>query len=71
MPAGAMLGVRASADELVTAELAPDVSIAALNAPNHTVVSGAIEAIAALEARLDAKGIAHRRLLRRTPFTRR
>ena len=39
MPAGAMLGVRASADT-VTAELTPDVSIAAVNAPRHTVVSG-------------------------------
>ncbi len=61
MPAGAMLGVRASA-ETITAELTPDVSIAAVNSPNHTVVSGCHEAIAAFEARLDANGIAHRRL---------
>ena len=61
MPAGAMLGVHAPAD-LVTAELTPDVSIAALNAPKHTVVSGNHEAIAAFETRLEAKGIAHRRL---------
>lgn len=61
MPAGAMLGVRASAD-FVTAELTPAVSIAAINAPNHTVVSGEHEAISAFEARLDALGTAHRRL---------
>ena len=61
MPAGAMLGVRASADA-VTAELTPDVSIAAINAPKHTVVSGSHEAIAAFETRLEAKGVAHRRL---------
>jgi acyl transferase domain-containing protein len=61
MQAGAMLGVRASAD-LVTAELTPEVSIAAINAPKHTVVSGSHDAIAAFETRLDAKGVAHRRL---------
>jgi acyl transferase domain-containing protein len=61
MPAGAMLAVRASADE-VRAELPPDVSIAALNAPKHTVVSGADEAIAAFATVLDTKGVAHRRL---------
>ncbi len=61
MPAGAMLGVRASA-ETVSAELTPHVSIAAVNAPKHTVVSGDDEAIAAFEARLEAKGIVHRRL---------
>ncbi|MGU3499871.1 type I polyketide synthase [Mycobacterium sp. C31M] len=61
MPAGAMLGVRASADE-VAAELTSGVSIAAINAPRHTVVSGDFEAITAFEARLDAKGTAHRRL---------
>jgi amino acid adenylation domain-containing protein len=61
MPGGAMLGVRASAD-VVTAQLTPDVSIAAINAPNHTVVSGDDQAITAFEASLDQKDIAHRRL---------
>jgi acyl transferase domain-containing protein/glutamate-1-semialdehyde aminotransferase len=61
MQAGAMLGVRASAD-LVAAELTHDVAIAAFNAPKHTVVSGSHDAIAAFQTRLDAKGIAHRRL---------
>ena len=61
MPTGAMLGVRASAD-VVTAELTPDVSIAAINAPNHTVVSGGHDAISTFEMKLTALGIAHRRL---------
>ncbi|AHC27482.1 MULTISPECIES: type I polyketide synthase [Mycobacteriaceae] len=61
MPAGAMLGVRAPAD-LVTAELTPDVAIAAFNGPKHTVVSGPHDAIAGFEARLAAIGVAHRRL---------
>jgi amino acid adenylation domain-containing protein len=61
MPTGAMLGVRASADT-VEAELTPNVSIAAINAPNHTVVSGDDDAIIAFESKLDAKGIANRRL---------
>ncbi|KRD05323.1 hypothetical protein ASE48_19340 [Mycobacterium sp. Root265] len=61
MPAGAMLGVRAPAD-LVSAELTPDVAIAAFNGPRHTVVSGPHDAIAAFEARLAAIGVAHRRL---------
>jgi acyl transferase domain-containing protein/thioesterase domain-containing protein len=61
MPAGAMLGVRASADA-VAAELTPDVAIAAINAPLHTVVSGAHDAISAFETILSARGIAHRRL---------
>ncbi|MCW2589366.1 MAG: hypothetical protein JWQ86_1793 [Mycobacterium sp.] len=61
MPAGGMLTVRASAD-VVTAEMTPDVSIAAFNAPNLTVVSGCDEAIDAFAARLDTLGVAHRRL---------
>jgi len=61
MQAGAMLGVRESADLLAT-ELTDDVAIAAFNAPKHTVVSGSYDAIAAFETRLDALGIAHRRL---------
>ncbi len=61
MPAGAMLTVRASAD-VVTAEMTPDVSIAAFNASNLTVVSGCDEAIDAFAARLDTLGVAHRRL---------
>lgn len=61
MPAGAMLGVRAPAD-LVAAELPPDVTVAAINAPKHTVVSGDDEAIAGFEEHLTARGIAHRRL---------
>lgn len=61
MPAGAMLGVRASAGT-VTAELTPGVSIAAINAPKHTVVSGDHDAISVFEEKLSELSIAHRRL---------
>lgn len=61
MPTGAMLGVRAPAD-LLASELPADVAIAAFNAPQHTVVSGTLDAIGAFETRLDALGIVHRRL---------
>jgi acyl transferase domain-containing protein len=61
MPPGAMLAVRASADA-VAAELTSNISIAALNSPTLTVVSGDDAAIAAFAATLDAKGIANRKL---------
>ncbi len=61
MPSGAMLAVRASAQQL-HGELEPQLSIAALNAPNLTVVSGEHEAIAAFMAALSAKGVASRLL---------
>ncbi len=60
-PPGAMLAVRAPADVVAT-ELPADVSIAALNAPNLTVVSGTDAAIRAFTTRLDTTGIPHRRL---------
>ncbi|MBS0433236.1 MAG: aminotransferase class III-fold pyridoxal phosphate-dependent enzyme, partial [Proteobacteria bacterium] len=60
-PSGAMLAVRASADRLST--LLPEgVEIAALNAPQLTVVSGRDAAIAEFESRLTAAGIAGTRL---------
>ncbi|HET6546396.1 MAG TPA: aminotransferase class III-fold pyridoxal phosphate-dependent enzyme [Rhodanobacteraceae bacterium] len=61
MAAGSMLAVRASAEEMVV-HLGPRTSIAAVNAPKLTVISGDHEAIAELAAALDAKGVAHRRL---------
>ena len=61
MPTGAMLAVRASAQKLMD-DLGPRTSIAALNAPNLTVVSGDHEAIAELAASLTAKGVASRLL---------
>jgi acyl transferase domain-containing protein len=61
MPPGAMLAVRAPADA-VSRELTPNVSIAALNSPTLTVVSGGEAAIAAFAAKLDTKGIANRKL---------
>lgn len=59
MPSGAMLAVRASA-EAIRGDLGPRTSIAALNAPNLTVISGDHEAIAELASRLDAKSVASR-----------
>ncbi|MFO1217389.1 MAG: aminotransferase class III-fold pyridoxal phosphate-dependent enzyme [Burkholderiaceae bacterium] len=61
MPSGAMLAVRASATKLAE-DLGPRTSIAAINAPNLTVVSGDHEAIAQLAAALGAKGVACRLL---------
>ncbi len=61
MPSGAMLAVRASAQQL-HGELGPQLAIAALNAPNLTVVSGEHEAVATFMAALTAKGVASRLL---------
>lgn len=59
-PTGAMLSVQLPARALV--ELLGECEVAAINAPEQTVVSGTEEAIAALEARLSARDIACRRL---------
>jgi acyl transferase domain-containing protein/glutamate-1-semialdehyde aminotransferase len=61
LPSGSMLAVRASAEE-IEADLDPRTAIAALNAPNLTVVSGDHAAIAQLEVRLTARQLACRRL---------
>jgi acyl transferase domain-containing protein len=61
LPSGSMLAVRSSLDTIV-AELTPQISVAAINAPNSTVVAGDHAAIAALEARLAARDIECRRL---------
>ncbi|HET7595568.1 MAG TPA: aminotransferase class III-fold pyridoxal phosphate-dependent enzyme [Burkholderiales bacterium] len=61
LPSGAMLAVRSSA-EAIRDELTSGTALAALNAPNMTVVAGEHEAIAALEARLAAREIECRRL---------
>jgi amino acid adenylation domain-containing protein len=58
---GAMLAVRAPLDQ-VEALLPGNISIAALNAPALTVVSGPSEAIDALASQLDRAGISARRL---------
>lgn len=61
LPGGAMLSVR-----LPEAEIRPllngSLSIAALNAPSLTVVSGPNDDIAALESALESRGVAVRRL---------
>ncbi|HWG58035.1 MAG TPA: SDR family NAD(P)-dependent oxidoreductase [Candidatus Acidoferrales bacterium] len=59
MDPGAMLSVPLAAEEI---EVGESLSIAAVNAPGQTVVSGPIPAIEALEKRLAASDIAWRRL---------
>ena len=61
LPSGSMLAVRASVDE-IAADLGPRTSVAALNAPSLTVISGDHAAIAELEARLTARQLTCRRL---------
>ena len=61
LPSGSMLAVRASAEE-IEGDLGPRTAIAALNAPNLTVVSGDHTAIEQLEVRLAARQLACRRL---------
>ncbi len=61
LPPGSMLSVRASLDA-IKAELDPRTSVAALNAPSLTVISGDHAAVAELEARLTAREISYRRL---------
>jgi len=61
LPAGAMLAVRGQLDEFAM-ELTSETSVAALNSPKLTVVSGEHAAIAELEARLTARNVAHKKL---------
>ncbi|MGE3188310.1 MAG: acyltransferase domain-containing protein, partial [Vicinamibacterales bacterium] len=63
-PDGAMLSVALGPDDLArVVELSGDLSLAAINAPGRTVLSGAGAAIEAAAAALDARGIAHTRLV--------
>jgi acyl transferase domain-containing protein len=61
LPPGAMLSVPLAVDAL-RPFMTPELSIAAINAPELCVASGPVEAIAALEARLSAAGIDGRRV---------
>ncbi|HEX4915159.1 MAG TPA: SDR family NAD(P)-dependent oxidoreductase, partial [Vicinamibacterales bacterium] len=61
MAPGAMLAVSLAEAELRDV-LSADVSIAALNAPALSVVSGPLDAIAGVEARLTARGVGCQRL---------
>jgi amino acid adenylation domain-containing protein len=60
-PAGAMLSVRLGAAELLD-RLGPQLSLAAENGPTACVAAGPFDAIAALQAALEADGIASRTL---------
>jgi phthiocerol/phenolphthiocerol synthesis type-I polyketide synthase E len=61
LPAGAMLAVPLTEEELSALPL-DGLSLAAVNAPGVCVLSGAPEAVAALEERLSGEGISARRL---------
>ncbi|MGF6709342.1 amino acid adenylation domain-containing protein [Luteibacter sp. W1I16] len=61
LPAGSMLSVRLGAAEL-RARLPEALSLAAENAPNASVVSGATDAVEAFRVALDAEGVACRLL---------
>ena len=61
LPAGRMLSVRCAAERLVP-YLDDSLALAADNAPNACVAAGPAEAIEALQARLEAEGIASRAL---------
>ncbi|MFN2384830.1 MAG: amino acid adenylation domain-containing protein [Thermoanaerobaculia bacterium] len=61
LPAGAMLAVRMPEEEIGRI-LPGGLSIAAVNAPSLTVVSGPLDAVAAFEERLAGDGVASRRL---------
>jgi amino acid adenylation domain-containing protein len=60
-PQGGMLSVRLS--EAVLAEMLPeDLDLAAVNAPELTVVAGPLDALELFERQLDAREVGHRRL---------
>ena len=60
-PAGAMLAVRLSAEE-IDERLPPELSLAAENAPGACVVAGPHASVAAFQAQLEGNGIACRAL---------
>ncbi len=62
LPEGAMLSVALGEDEL-REMMGPQVSLAAVNGPSLSVVSGSHEAIAEFEARLSEKNVEFRRLV--------
>ena len=62
LPGGAMLAVRGTPEEL-DGRLPPGLSVAAINSPSLTVVSGTVDAMLSFEAELAARGVGCRRLL--------
>ena len=61
LPPGAMLAVGLPAEELALS-IDSRLSVAAINAPSNTVLSGPIEVVESLEQRLSQQGVWHRRL---------
>ncbi|HEX8185233.1 MAG TPA: acyltransferase domain-containing protein, partial [Blastocatellia bacterium] len=62
LPGGAMLSVPLAEPE-ITGYLSADIALAAVNAPNRSVVSGPEDAIGELETRLRSEGVQSRRLV--------
>ncbi|GHG43888.1 MULTISPECIES: type I polyketide synthase [Amycolatopsis] len=67
-PAGRMLAVAASADQVSAAVRDTEVDVAALNGPQMTVLSGAPEAVETAAGQLKAAGLAARTLRSAHPF---
>ncbi|HEX5709540.1 MAG TPA: SDR family oxidoreductase [Pyrinomonadaceae bacterium] len=67
LPGGALLGLSLSEDE-VAPLLGDDLYLAAVNGASLTVVAGTVEAVAALEATLEERGVPSRRLSTTHPF---
>jgi acyl transferase domain-containing protein/acyl carrier protein len=61
LPAGAMLAVGLPGDQVLPL-LGEELSLAAVNGPEQAVVSGPVEAVAALERGLEARGVSCRPL---------
>jgi amino acid adenylation domain-containing protein len=61
MPGGAMLSVRASADEIQPL-LPPEVELAAINSPSLCVISGPVERVASVQPIFEARGWVSREL---------
>ena len=61
LPRGGMIAVRLGGDE-AAGFVGPAVSLAAVNGPAHCVLAGPDQALAEVEARLEARGVVYRRL---------
>ncbi|MFB9683538.1 type I polyketide synthase [Amycolatopsis plumensis] len=67
-PAGRMLAVAASADQVAAAVRGTEVDVAALNGPQMTVLSGSPEAVETAAGQLKTAGLAARTLRSAHPF---
>jgi acyl transferase domain-containing protein len=67
LPPGAMLAVALSPDK-ASGWLGTELDLSAANSPHQCVLGGPVDAVAALEQRLTAQGVAHRRVGTRHAF---